>query len=67
MIVVNPENGTACVGVVGDTGSAKWTGKQFGGSPELMKALDLHLGPRKGKVVLLFVDDPDNNVPLGPI
>ena len=67
VIVVNPGNGTACIGVVADAGPASWTGKQFGGSPELMKALDLHLGPRKGKVVLLFVDDPDNNVSLGPI
>lgn len=67
VIVVNPENGTACIGVVADAGPAAWTGKQFGGSPELMKVLNLHLGPRKGKVVLLFVDDPENNVSLGPI
>jgi hypothetical protein len=67
VIVVNPENGTACVGVVADAGPAEWTGKQFGGSPELMKALNLHLKSRKGKVVLLFVDDPNNQVPMGPI
>ncbi len=67
VIVVNPENGTACVAVVGDAGPAAWTGKQFGGSPEVMKRLDLHLGPRKGKVLLLFVNDPDGRVPLGPI
>lgn len=67
VIVVNPENGSACVGVVADAGPAAWTGKQFGGSPELMKEVDLHLGPRKGKVLLLFVEDPEGNVPLGPI
>lgn len=67
MIVINPENGRAVVAVVGDAGPAEWTGKQFGGSPETMKALDLHLGWRKGKVLLFFVKDPDNKVPLGPI
>lgn len=67
VIVVNPENGTACIGIIGDAGPAQWTGKQFGGSPELMKALDLHLEWRKGKVFILFVNDPDNKVPLGPI
>ncbi len=67
MVMVNPENGRACVAVVGDAGPAAWTGKQFGGSPEVMKALNLHEGWRKGKVLLLFVDDPENKVPLGPV
>jgi len=67
VMVVNTETGQACVAVVADAGPASWTGKQFGGSPEVMKELDLHLGPRKGKVLLFFVDDPDNKVPLGPI
>jgi len=67
MIMINPENGTACVAVVGDAGPAKWTGKQFGASPEVMKSLDLHLEMRKGKVLLLFVDDPNDKIPLGPI
>lgn len=67
VLVINPQNGKAVVGVVGDAGPADWTGKQFGGSPELMKEINLHLGPRKGKVLLLFLDDPDNKVPLGPL
>ena len=67
MIIINPENGTACVVVVGDAGPAEWTGKQFGGSPEVMKELDLHLEWRKGKVLLLFVKDPEDKIPLGPI
>lgn len=67
VMVVNVETGQACVAVVADAGPAAWTGKQFGGSPEVMKELDLHLGPRKGKVLLLFVDDPANKVPLGPV
>lgn len=67
MIMVNVANGKAVVGVVGDAGPAKFTGKHFGGSPEAMKALDLHLGSRKGKVILYFIDDPENKVPLGPL
>ncbi len=67
MIMINPENGQACVAVVGDAGPAQWTGKQFGACPEVMKALNLHEGYRKGKVLLFFVDDPENKVPLGPI
>jgi len=67
VIVINPVNGQAVVAVIGDAGPAEWTGKQFGGSPEVMQALNLHLGPRKGATLLLFVDDPENKIPLGPI
>ncbi len=67
ILVVNPANGTAVVTALGDAGPAHWTGKQFGGSPEVMKALNLHLGPRKGLVLFLFLDDPDNTIPLGPV
>ena len=67
MVMINPDNGTACVVVVGDAGPAQWTGKQFGGSPEVMKTLDLHEGYHKGKVLLAFVDDPENKIPLGPV
>jgi len=67
VVMVNPENGRACVAVVGDAGPASWTGKQFGGSPEVMKTLDLHEGWRKGKVLLLFVEDKENKIPLGPV
>jgi len=67
ILVVNPANGQAVVTVLADAGPANWTGKQFGGSPETMKELDLHQGSRKGLVLFLFVDDPDNLIPLGPI
>jgi hypothetical protein len=67
ILIINPTNGQAVVTVLGDSGPAEWTGKQFGGSPETMKALDLHLGPRKGLVLFLFLDDPNNLVPLGPL
>lgn len=67
MVAVNPVNGKAIVGVVADAGPAWWTGKVFGGSPEVMKYLNMKDGKQKGGVVLFFVDDPENKVPLGPL
>lgn len=67
MIVINPTNGLGVVCDLADAGPANWTGKQFGGSPETMQYLDLNKGPRKGLVLILFVDDPDNKIPLGPL
>lgn len=66
IIMVNVENGNAAVAVVGDAGPASWTGKHFGGSPEVMNALG---GPKykKGRVLLYFIDDPENKIPLGPV
>lgn len=67
VLIINPVNGAAVVSNIADAGPAHWTGKQFGGSPEVMKALNLHLGSRKGLVIYLFLDDPNNLVPLGPL
>lgn len=67
MLVINPVNGQAVVCSIGDAGPADWTGKQFGGSPEVMQSLDLNKGPRKGLILMLFVDDPENKVSLGPV
>lgn len=66
VLIVNTENGNAVVASIADSGPAAWTGKQYGGSPEVMNYLG---GPRytKGKVLLFFVDDPENKVPLGPV
>lgn len=67
VVVVNPNNGRTVVAVVADSGPAAWTGKHFGGSPEVMSELRLNVGMQKGPVVLFFVDDPQNQVPLGPL
>lgn len=67
VMVLNPINGKAVVAVVGDSGPAAWTGKHFGGSPEVMYELGLDRGMRKGAVFLLFVDDPENKIKLGPV
>lgn len=67
VVVVNPTNGRAVVAVIADAGPANWTGKQFGGSPEVMEELGITTGKRKGAVILLFVDDPQDQVPLGEL
>jgi hypothetical protein len=66
MLVVNTVNGNAVVASIADAGPAAWTGKHFGGGPEVMESLG---GSRykKGPVVMFFVDDPENKVPLGPV
>lgn len=66
VLIVNIDNGKAVVSSIADSGPAAWTGKHFGGSPEVMNYLG---GGRykKGAVVLFFVDDPENKVPLGPV
>lgn len=66
VMIINTKNGNAVVAAIADAGPAAWTGKHFGGSPEVMEYLG---GSRykKGAVLLFFVDDPENNVPLGPV
>lgn len=66
VLMVNTKNGNAVVAAIADSGPAAWTGKHFGGSPEVMEYLG---GPRykKGPVTVFFVDDPENKVPLGPV
>lgn len=66
LLIVNTQNGNAVVTALADSGPAAWTGKQFGGSPEVME----YLGGskyKKGAVLVFFVDDPENKVKLGPV
>jgi len=67
MIVINPIDQKAVVGVVGDAGPAQWVKKQFGGSPEVIREGQIWSRAARGHVMLFFVDDPENKVPLGPI
>jgi hypothetical protein len=63
MVVVNPQNGIVVVGALEDAGPEPSTGNSFGGSPEVMEALRFHGG---GSYVLMyFVDDPKDEIPLG--
>lgn len=67
VLVLNPQTGQAVIAVVADSGPAAWTGKHFGGSPEVMSHLGFGGGSRKGPVLLFFVDDPENQLSLGPV
>lgn len=67
MLIVNPRTGQSVVAVVGDAGPAQWTGKHLGGSPEVMHFVGFAGGPRKGPVLYFFLDDPKDEIPLGPI
>lgn len=67
MLVVNPQNGKAIVAGIGDAGPASWTGKQLGGSPEVMQYLERVDGAKKGPVLYFFIDDPTDTILLGPI
>ena len=66
VLIVNTINGNAVVADIADSGPAAFTGKHFGGSPEVMNYLG---GSRykKGPVIVFFVDDPENLIPLGPV
>jgi len=67
MIVINPAEEVAVVGVIGDAGPAQWVKKQFGGSPEIIREGKIWSTQSRGRVLLFFVDDPENKVALGPI
>lgn len=66
VMIINTDNGNAVVCAVADSGPAAWTGKHYGGSPEVMDALG-GMKYKKGKVIVFFVDDPENKIPLGPV
>lgn len=67
MLVVNPQNGKAIIADIGDAGPAPFTGKQLGGSPEVMSYLERYDGSQRGPVLFFFIDDPSDQIPLGPI
>ncbi len=67
MLVVNPENGRAIIADIGDAGPGESTGKHLGGSPEVMKYLQRVDGAQRGPVLYFFIDDPNDQIPLGPI
>ncbi len=67
MLVVNPKTGQSVVTDIGDAGPAAFTGKSLGGSPEVMHYLGLASGPRKGAVLYFFIDDKNDQIPLGPL
>ncbi len=67
IVVINPAERIAVVGVIGDIGPTTYTKRQFSGSPELIHAGKIWSPKTAGHVLVLFVDDPENLVPLGPV
>ncbi len=67
VMVINPVHELAIVGAVGDFGPGNWLQHQFGGSPELVSHLKVWDLESQGKVIVYFINDPENAVPLGPI
>lgn len=67
MLVYYPATGKAVVAVVGDAGPGLSTGKNYGGSPAVMAALGARDGHGSPPAVMLFVDDPNDTIPLGPV
>lgn len=67
MVAINPAEEIAVVGVVGDAGPAQWVKKQYGGSPEIIREGKIWSPKSRGRVIMFFVDDPTDSVPLGPI
>ncbi len=67
MLVVNPQNGKAVVADIADAGPAEWTGKHLGGSPEVMTYLERQDGRARGPVLYFFIEDPSEEIPLGPV
>ena len=67
VIVINPNNRIAVVASIGNIGPNTHTRRQFGGSPELIRAGKIWSSAGMGRVLIMFVDDPNNEVSLGPI
>ena len=67
VLVINPRTGQGVVATIADSGPAAWTGKSFGGSPEVMHYLGLGEGARKGDVLLFFKDDKNDKISYGAI
>jgi hypothetical protein len=66
VIVINQVTGQAVVADIADAGPSPYTKRSFGGSNEVL--ISLGLGKqRTGEVMTLFVDDPNDTIPLGPL
>jgi len=67
LIVLNPLRELAVVAVMADIGPYNPIRAQFGGSPEIIRAAEVWHPENKGRVVVFFVEDSKNEVPLGVI
>jgi len=67
MVMINPADMRAVVGSVGDIGPSDWMHYQFGGSPETILDAKVWSPQTRGHVLMFFVNDPMNQVQLGPL
>ncbi len=67
MIMINPVAQRAVVGCIGDVGPSSWMQHQFGGTPEVIRQGKVWSPASNGRVFLFFINDFDNQVPLGVI
>ena len=67
MLVINPVESVAVVATIGDLGPAQWMQYQFGGSPEIIRDAKVWSLNTSGKVLMFFVNDPQNHIPLGVV
>jgi hypothetical protein len=67
MVMINPAEKIAVVGVVGNIGPTPTTRRHFGGSPEVIREGRVWSPKSGGKVLMFFVDDPKNKIELGAV
>ncbi len=66
MLAINQKTGQAIVVDISDAGPSQFTGRIFGGNNPVL--IGLGLGEvRTGNILMLFVDDPNDTIPLGPL
>lgn len=64
--VLNPISRRAVVAVIGDTDAQTSLTEQYGGSPEVMRYTQAWTTENAGKLMIFLVNDPQNQVALGP-
>lgn len=67
MVMINPTEQRAVIGCIGDFAPAEWMQYQFGGSPEVIQDGKVWSPQTRGHVLLFFINDPMNQVQLGPL
>ncbi len=67
MVLINPFEQQAVVCVVGDSFDSGYTKYQFGASPEVILEGKCWSPATLGKVLIFFVLDDENQIPLGPV
>jgi hypothetical protein len=65
-LVINRKTGQTVVVDFADAGPSPFTHRQYGGSNEVLIGLGLG-SVRTGEIIAMFIDDPNDTIPLGPL